>query len=228
MEISRVCPICGEVFQTTTNRLKHGRGKTCSKKCQYQLRRLKNDKIKFKCAVCGKKIWRSKSQVTSKYQFCSRDCSYKGRSLGYVERTITKPYNTVKSLEEEKQCLLCHTNFFTRKTKQKYCTRHCFEQSHKERMRGSNNPSYIDGRSKNTRCYRGDDWKDIRKKIYERDQWTCQDCGKHCEGREIQCHHIIPYKETQDNSEDNLVTLCVSCHGKYGGKKPKLFSRTVS
>ena len=60
-------------------------------------------------------------------------------------------------------------------------------------------------------------WKIIRKKVYKRDNWTCQICGIHCGNEEkskIQCHHIIPYRITQDNSESNLITLCASCHGK--------------
>jgi len=61
------------------------------------------------------------------------------------------------------------------------------------------------------------EWKAIRKKVYKRDNWTCQICGIHCGNEEkskIQCHHIIPYRITQDNSESNLITLCASCHGK--------------
>ena len=57
-------------------------------------------------------------------------------------------------------------------------------------------------------------WKQIRKQVYKRDNWICQVCGKHCQKKEIQCHHVIPYRITQDNSMDNLITLCSSCHMK--------------
>lgn len=56
-------------------------------------------------------------------------------------------------------------------------------------------------------------WNIIRKKIYARDNWTCQICKKHCHS-DIQCHHIIPYRITKDDTESNLITLCVSCHIK--------------
>jgi len=59
--------------------------------------------------------------------------------------------------------------------------------------------------------YRGDDWLWQRKKCYERDKWTCQICGKHCR-QDIACHHIIPWSVSKDNSLNNLVTLCRSCH----------------
>lgn len=57
------------------------------------------------------------------------------------------------------------------------------------------------------------EWIKIRNKIYERDNWHCKVCGKHCQ-KDIQCHHIIPYRITRDNSERNLITLCRRCHKK--------------
>ena len=60
--------------------------------------------------------------------------------------------------------------------------------------------------------FRGESWNEIRKKIYKRDNWTCQICGKN--NIKIFVHHIVPYRITQDNSEGNLITLCLSCHVK--------------
>lgn len=56
------------------------------------------------------------------------------------------------------------------------------------------------------------EWKKRRKEVYARDQWRCRRCGKHCGAKEIQCHHIIPYRISQDDSMGNLVTLCLACH----------------
>lgn len=61
------------------------------------------------------------------------------------------------------------------------------------------------------------EWKLIRNRIYKRDNWTCQICGKHCQD-DIQCHHIVPYRITQDNSDGNLITLCKSCHCREESK----------
>lgn len=55
-------------------------------------------------------------------------------------------------------------------------------------------------------------WFKKRKEIYERDGWSCQVCGTHCHGREIQCHHIVPFFFSEYSGDDNLVTLCNSCH----------------
>ena len=53
------------------------------------------------------------------------------------------------------------------------------------------------------------EWKLLRKKIYLRDNWTCQKCYKHCSD-DIQCHHLFP----GNNDENKLITLCKSCHLK--------------
>ncbi len=71
--------------------------------------------------------------------------------------------------------------------------------------------NYIDGRSKMQNWNRyGSNWKNIRKQVLKRDNHQCQLCGKF-EGR-LEIHHKIPFMKTQDNSLNNLVTLCAKCH----------------
>jgi hypothetical protein len=54
-------------------------------------------------------------------------------------------------------------------------------------------------------------WDDLKKWIYKRDNWTCQECGTHCHSKgEIQCHHID--YNTGNNLSINLITLCRKCH----------------
>ena len=56
-------------------------------------------------------------------------------------------------------------------------------------------------------------WNEIRKEVYKRDGWVCQECGIHCHNRkQIQCHHID--YDTSNNALSNLITLCSSCHAK--------------
>jgi len=75
--------------------------------------------------------------------------------------------------------------------------------------------NYIDGRSKLVSPGRyGDDWKNIRMQIYKRDNFTCQECGITMSELKIpfHVHHIIPFLTSFDNSLNNLITLCPSCH----------------
>lgn len=61
-------------------------------------------------------------------------------------------------------------------------------------------------------------WHELRKLVYKRDNWICQECGRHC-GRKlgIACHHID--YDISNNDLSNLVTLCVRCHAKTNFKR---------
>lgn len=70
----------------------------------------------------------------------------------------------------------------------------------------------------------GEDWSKIRRKIYKRDKYICQNCGK--SHIKVHCHHIIPFYISKDNSEDNLITLCCSCHTKMDGMYRNVCNRS--
>lgn len=57
--------------------------------------------------------------------------------------------------------------------------------------------------------YRGAGWFKAKQVVLARDGHKCRRCGSTWK---IQVHHIVPYRETQDNSIDNLVTVCPPCH----------------
>ena len=75
--------------------------------------------------------------------------------------------------------------------------------------------NYIDGRSKDLGPGRyGCDWAKIRELIFRRDNYTCQFCSltKEFIGIPLHVHHKIPFLISFDNSQNNLITLCPSCH----------------
>ena len=174
---------------------------------------------KFICPVCRKEFYK-KVYKQCQSVYCSQECAYKGRTLGFTKRRIIKPYNCYR--KQPIICPVCQNEFIARKYKQKYCSRHCFEISHKTTMSGKNNPAYKNGSSYDKRCWRGDDWDTTRQEIYKRDNYKCRDCGVDCISRRelsktnslrlIQCHHIENYKIKGDNSMSNLITLCLACH----------------
>ena len=59
----------------------------------------------------------------------------------------------------------------------------------------------------------GPGWKEAKERVRERDK-VCQHCGKTPEenGRALDVHHINPHRNSKDNSLENLVALCRSCH----------------
>jgi len=193
------------------------------------------------CPVCGSSFTRYPSQIERvKYvNVCSLKCLYEARSLGIIKREVVYPYKSSPKTRFIKNCLVCGGQFDTipsrvKDGRGKYCSRKCFEKAHKLNMRGASNPSWIDGRSYNKRCFRGLDWNNIRKQVYQRDCFFCQVCGVKCVGRRgltkknstrlIQCHHINGFNSVDDNILDKLITVCASCHKKIheGGDLPEL------
>lgn len=68
--------------------------------------------------------------------------------------------------------------------------------------------------------YRGKDWDIIKSETKKRDGNKCLICGITEEehnsiyGQPLQVHHKNPYRYSQDNSLDNLMTVCCACHRK--------------
>jgi hypothetical protein len=75
---------------------------------------------------------------------------------------------------------------------------------------------YIDGRSYlPENGYRGEDWEVARKRALEDANNKCFFSElENCKGCP-EVHHIIPYFESHDNSQDNLIVLCTKHHRMF-------------
>lgn len=58
---------------------------------------------------------------------------------------------------------------------------------------------------------------EIRKKVLERDDYTCQVCG-FVKTSGLHVHHILKRAEGGTDHLDNLITVCPSCHNKADRK----------
>jgi endogenous inhibitor of DNA gyrase (YacG/DUF329 family) len=94
-----------------------------------------------------------------------------------------------------------------------FCSNKCRGIALVKKYRGTGNPNYKDGitsilqRLKGSAAYR--QWRKI---IFERDNYTCQFCSKR--GGDIQADHIKPVSVFPEAIFDisNGRTLCVDCH----------------
>ena len=54
-----------------------------------------------------------------------------------------------------------------------------------------------------------DAYRQLTREVLARDGWRCQDCGT---AQNLQVHHIRSRGRLGNDAEDNLITLCASCH----------------
>lgn len=85
------------------------------------------------------------------------------------------------------------------------------------------------------------DWDTRRKKVYRRDDYTCQNCGAQGGPKgnaELHAHHIVPKSKGGTHQLGNLKTMCSRCHkaihgnsmapsaeGEVGGSEQGLFDQ---
>lgn len=59
------------------------------------------------------------------------------------------------------------------------------------------------------------DWDSRRRRVYERDGYECQNCGRSggsSGGAELHAHHIVPKAKGGSHNISNLITICEQCH----------------
>lgn len=69
--------------------------------------------------------------------------------------------------------------------------------------------------------WREEPLKFSRKNIYLRDQGQCQYCGKDLKSQEITYDHVIPKSMGGDTTWENIVTCCLDCNSRKGGRTPE-------
>lgn len=102
----------------------------------------------------------------------------------------------------EKICVTCGKEFGAYYINRKYCSITC-----------SARKRYIDLHMTHK------EWVWIREFIIERDNYTCQDCGKFMMDIGLEVHHLKAVQSGGKNDEGNLITLCHKCHKRRHGKR---------
>jgi 5-methylcytosine-specific restriction endonuclease McrA len=60
-------------------------------------------------------------------------------------------------------------------------------------------------------------YEDVRQQVLRRDGWRCQSCGTISN---LEVHHKAFRSHAGEDSEENLITLCIECHdGIHKGAK---------
>lgn len=154
------------------------------------------------CPVCEEIFYPHKANLKRGLgKFCSPKCAHKKQVKPALRRI----------------CQQCGEAFNANKGEAKRGgAKFCKPQCWYEYNTGENNPLW----QEHYTSYRGRDWREIRELILFRDEYKCVHCGKSNEqeeselNRSLSIHHKDPYRHTQNNSMDNLESVCAACHMK--------------
>jgi len=191
------CRGCGERFIQ-----KYMQQVFCNKECADKFSRINLEKSKIlvynRCKYCGKKyLWSSSNDQKI---YCSEKCRKR-----YYERKYGKTL-----FKEERNCQLCNGIFIWESSKpnKRFCSKECGKEYGKKKLKEIYSISYLK----------------IRFDIFQRDNFTCQYCGrcKFDEEVKLQVDHIIPRAKEGRNNRGNLITSCLECNQ---GKKDVLLEQ---
>lgn len=195
------------------NRLKDGRRNICKECNKNRIKSTIDKSIKLKHKVCNRckkdksieDFWKS-SYTKDGYNNTCIEC-------------INKTY--------EITCVVCGKVFNTHHKSTKMC-KVCFKFYEK----GENNPNYnpnLTNEYRNSSKIRNiDGYKEWRKAVYKRDNYTCQCCGDNIGGN-LNAHHLDGYEWCIEKriDIDNGITLCEKCHKEFHclyGRKNNTYS----
>lgn len=199
--VETACAQCGKVFlDSPANHRKY-----CSPVCYWKS---KEKKVLRACEVCGAAFETLPGEIRrGGGKYCSRECFFKANS-----GPANPSWNGGDLVHE---CHHCHRQFTRPRTWPRgnlfFCSRECrsaFLREHPEQ-----NSNWKDGATfaaeGERKSWRTTTW---RKTVYERDNYTCQQCGER--GGRLQAHHLYRfahYPELRFHI-DNGLTLCRDCH----------------
>lgn len=210
------CVVCGAtVRRTPAHQARNEMGICCSRECFGKLQSGSNnrayttgykDKVEVACIICGTMHVKVKGRI-GKRPSCSPKCKCE----------VMKRWPPKTSTHITKSCEVCSKEFSgspagmkVRKT----CSLKCSNQLHSKVLSGDGNGRYVHGQ-----CYERYplEFRHVSEEIRVRDKGCCQWCGLLESAHHVRLHvHHIDYVKT-NNTLNNLILLCASCHGTMHG-----------
>jgi len=218
------CKKCGDKICSTTALYGQGMCCSCSHKDKHQS---KETKLKRSNATRGEKHYlfgkhrseetRKKISNTIKNKYKSTVHYNLGKRRSKIARIRMSKAHKGKHLSNEHRKKISESN----KGRKCYWLGKQMSEKTKKKMskssKGKKNHRYIDGLSCSQ--YYWEFNETLKNKIRQRDNFSCQCCEK----QQIDCERALPVHHIDYNKhnckENNLITLCISCHAKTSGNK---------
>ena len=167
----------------------------------------------IRCA-CGEVFEKSFTKFQQGQKQCKK-CGYDKitgeNHVAYVERFIIQCSQCGKDLEPMTKARI-------EVTPTHFCCPECQNIYWSKHYGGENNPNWNPNLTEEERIENRDypEYKQWRKEVYERDNYTCQCCGDN-KGGNLEAHHLNGYNWDKDNRTniDNGITLCKECHKEF-------------
>ena len=248
--ILRTCANCGNSFKTNAALLRQGYGKFCSRSCYHSQRT--TTFVTKNCKSCRELFSVELGQYNSRVKrghtptYCSAKCrendfEYAERRALSVKDAKRNPIATQKAIETkrlplfreaarqraksqwndpEKRAAL-ESGIAMRSQSQSWISHNFFKK-------GTEHPFYKGNATSHKREFNYE-YKQWRKKVFQRDNYTCQECKKL--RVKLNAHHIKPWITHPElrYSIDNGKSLCETCHAKQHGKThhPKTYKCVI-
>ena len=247
----KFCLTCNKEFITYLSKVKIGGGKYCSIKCSFLRHSTKPKSGKIvECLTCKKKFYSYACWIKSgRGKYCSRKCSakpyithvkkvclvcnkhyfiHKNEEIRGIRQYCSRKCYHTTTFGEIKICPICNKKFYSFRSDKKYHKRTCCSWKCFIKWKsGKNHWNWQGGKSKLNKTQRQlemNTWqyKQWRRAVFKRDNYTCVLCGKKGNG-DLNADHIKRWVDFPELRYDinNGRTLCVLCHRKtftYSGK----------
>lgn len=228
---TRPCDICKTPVTRPISQF--GDHVACSQECHNAL--MSNLRIDYwgtakerigTCSECGKEFVRKPSQLEQyEHSFCSKACKniFQRGARPHRRNGDWYPCENCGEMCYRTPATLMEHVFCSPQCQRAVLPHPCLGLSIPSRA-GKNAWNWTGGHEP----YYGPSWYQARERARERDNHTCQKCGKTQEemGREPDVHHKVPFRNfgikhhKKANALSNLVCLCKSCHSAADARIP--------
>lgn len=171
-------------------------------------------RVTVPCDFCGKPVAQIPSVLRrTKHTFCDQECYGKWSSATKVGENHHRYNRTNVNCAQCSAVLLLQPNEIRDRN---FCDVTCHGAWKTIHNTGQNNVSFKGGNDE----YRGPSWRRARRAARQRDNNTCQRCGK-CRAelrRALDVHHKVPFshfgvaRHEEANDLLNLICYCATCH----------------